>query len=145
MQRINLLWGEQKSVSGAITPLPTSTGVCNVDEKTLADLIKNSQTFLANNSGNIPCITNGDFAIDTKPFCHMSEVLRQEWVIPNNKVLEEINSGNNNDYIFICCSLKTPNVTTLVLCDVIKKLYTDGSYKIVYNPVSAHQLKRMSE
>ena len=127
------------------TPLPNVTGVCSIDEKTLADLIKNSQSLLANNQGSVTTISNGDFAIDTTPFCNMSQVLRQEWVIPNSKVLEEFLSGNKNEYIFICCSLAGPDVTHLVLCDVVKNSYSDCSYRIVYNPVSHRQLNRMPE
>lgn len=135
---------EERSSNGC-TPLPISTTEVQVDPKTLADLIKNSQTFLANNPGSVATISNGDFAIDTTPFCNMSQVLRQEWVIPNSKVLEEILSGNKNEYIFICCSLSGSDVTHLVLCDVVKNSYSDCSYRIVYNPVSHHKLNRMPE
>ena len=135
---------EERS-SKCITLLPIPSQSTEMDPKTLADLIKNSQTFLANNPGSVANISNGDFAIDTTPFCNMSQVLRQEWVIPNSKIREEILSGNKNEYIFICCSLSGSDVTHLVLCDVVKNSYSDCSYRIVYNPVSHHKLNRMPE
>lgn len=125
-----------------IVDIKTKEGL---DEKTLADLIKNSQIPTASIVG-IPTINSGTFAlIQQDTYCHMSEVLRQEWIIPNKNIEKEILEGNERSYIYTSCSLKTPDTTLLVLVEVCKNYYSDGSYKISYKPLTFSQIKRMPE
>lgn len=137
---------EERSSNGC-TPLPTPTTEVQLDPKTLADLINNSQTFLANNQGSVVTISNGDFAIDKQPFCHISEVLRQEWVVPSNKINKSIMEDNNpNGYVYVkSYSILSKLPVILVLCQEIKDTFSDGSFKIRYIPVNFDTVKRMTE
>lgn len=120
-------------------------------EVTLADIIKNSQKY-----GHCASITGvasispiglpaDSFAIrPSQNLCYMSEVLGQEWVVPNIKISDEIKNRNPNGYIYIE-SQSGDAKAILVLCEEVKQLFEDGSYKIVYNPVTHRNVKRMSE
>jgi len=131
-----VIMGEQPSKVTPIFPLLDTKVTA---EMTLGDLIKNAQ---------IPSVSivgfPTDVTIPVRNFCHISQVLGQEWVVPNIKIAEEIKNRNPNGYIYIE-SQSGDAKAILVLCEEIKDLYEDGSYKIRYNPVTHRTVKRMPE
>lgn len=115
----------------------------NIDEKTLADLIKNSEDAMKG------CSITGIVSVTpvglpthliTMPskYVSYSEVLGQEWVIPSESVLKEISDGNEIGYVYLdtACGI-------LVLCEVVKDVYNDTSGKIRSIPVNKNNLRRM--
>lgn len=141
------------------TPLPSTDNQSTeiISEKTIADLFLKSALLCDGsvNSINSATVYTGpkDFDVSavltTVPaladYCYQSEVLGREWIIPNSTIQQEILSGNEPSYIHTCCSLKTPDTTILVLCEVRKDYWSDGSYRIKYQPLTFSQLKRMPE
>ena len=116
-----------------------------IDEKTLADLIKNSQIPTASIIG-IPTINSATFALtQSDKYCYLSQLLKQEWVIPNKTISDSINKNNRENYIFINCTFEFETPGKLVLCNVYKDEYSDGSFKFRYDPVVADNLKRIPE
>ena len=119
-----------------------------VDEKTLAELVKAvslSPISISVATGSITGISEEQQKIINTPSIHCTQDLGKDWIIPNSKIVEEILAGNERNYIYTCCSLKTPDTTFLVLCKVSKDMYTDSSYKIRYTPLTADIIKRMPE
>lgn len=134
-----------------VTPIFHSDEPKVVTEVTLADIVKNSQKY--GHCGSITGIASitpvglpaDSFAIrSSQNLCHMSEVLGQEWVVPNIKISDEIKNRNLNGYIYVECQSGEAKAI-LVLCEEVKELYEDGSYKIRYNPVTHRTVKRMPE
>jgi hypothetical protein len=141
------------------TPLPSADNQSTeiISEKTIADLFVKS-VLMDNGSGNLihsatVCTGPKDFDVSAvlttvaalADYCYESQVLGREWVIPNSTIQQEILSGNEPSYIHTHCSLKTPDTTILVLCEVRKDYWSDGSYRIKYHPLTYSQLKRMPE
>jgi len=131
-----VIMSEQPSKVTTIFPV-VDTKV--MDERTLGDLIKNLQIPVSDIVG---ISTNASFCNHNS--CHISEVLGQEWVVPNIKISDEIKNRNPNGYIYVECQSGDAKAI-LVLCEEIKDIYNDGSYKIRYNPITHHNVKRMPE
>ncbi len=131
-----------------VTPIFHSDETKVVSEVTLADIVKNSQKYgvLTGVATISPVgLPNDSFVIkQASNLCYMSEVLGQEWVVPNIKISDEIKNRNPNGYIYVE-SHSGDAKAILVLCEEVKQMFEDGSYKIVYNPVTHRNVKRMSE
>ena len=119
-------------------------------EKTLTDLIRNNQLDLirmgsASVQGFATPLIITAAHIHNEAYCTGSEVTGSEWVIPNKETEEKILNGNESNYIHMCISLKVPDYKVLVLCEVRKEYWSDGSYKRKFYPLTYSQLKRMPE
>lgn len=120
---------------------PCLEGLRIVDEKTIADIVKNSQTFLANNNvTNITSITPVDSNYGYQKSLVGYKDLGEHWVLANEATKKIIKEGNSN-YIFY----KQDNDNYIVLVHIKKDLYDDGSYKTLYNPLTLSTIKRMPE
>ena len=123
-----------------------------IDKKTLADVIKNAQSVTGTASisnldsfSSVVNISEEQLKIINTPSLISSQMLRHEWVVPNRAVDKSIMTGNYDDYVFINCTFTKGAVGRLVLCEIYKDQFSDGSYKIRYSPVTASKLKRMPE
>lgn len=137
---------------GSVTTLPSVKAKEGIEmsEKTLSDLIRNNQLdMLRLGSASIqgspsPLLITAAYVFD-EPHFTGSEIVGNEWVIPNKVTEEQILNGNEFNYIHMAISLKVPDCKVLVLCEVRKEYWSDGSYKRKYHPLSYSQLKRMPE
>lgn len=137
---------KDKSIMGQnSTPLPV-INPGDINEKTLADLIKNS-TLPTNNISNIINLSPEQLANLNKPYIRQTQILGQEWVVPTREIISRVKDENNPDgYVYVKINGGGVSATAvLILCEEIKELYSDGSYKIRYNPVTNKNVKRMSE
>ncbi len=124
----------------------------NADEKTLADLIKNSQDVMKGCSvtGKVSVVPIGiPTHLITKPskYISYSQVLGQVWVVPTNEIEDSIVKYNNpRGYVYIQSYSQLSKLPAiLVLCEEIKNSFNDGSFKISYNPITHENVKRMTE
>lgn len=123
-----------------------------VDQDTLSDIIREAQFLLINGrvtqdsvSANITTISEEQKRIYNVPALLSTELLRQEWVIPSRSVDKSIMSGNFDDYVFINCTFTRGAVGRLVLCNIYKDNFSDGSFKTRFSPITASTVKRMPE
>lgn len=127
-----------------------------IKEKTISDLF--AQVVIAAQgqgtivhsgiASTVPSITGIDSCVNIPPvadYCYQSEVIGNEWVIPSKAVEQQILNGNEFNYIHMSISLKIPDCQLLVLCEVRKDHWSDGSYKRSYHPLTYSKLKRMPE
>lgn len=124
----------------------------NIDEKTIADLIKNSEDSMKGCSvtGTASIAPNGiPTHLITKPskYISYSQVLGQVWVVPTNEINDSIMKHNNpHGYVYVkTYSVLSKLPAVLVLCEEIKDSFNDGSFKIRYNPITHENVKRMTE
>lgn len=120
-----------------------------IDEKTLADVIKNAEQGLLTGSisGLSIAIHNGIYPghiTGPSKYVEYKEVIRHEWVVPNEKIRKAIEEGNKENYIFMTCTIQQ-HPAKLVLCEVSKDVYNDRTFKINYNTLTAETIKRMPE
>ena len=133
------------------------TGETNgIKEKTISDLFTQA-VISAQGQGCIihsgvastgPALTSASIHASVQAvadYCYQSEVIGNEWVIPTKAIEQQILNGNEFNYIHMSISLKIPDCQVLVLCEVRKDHWSDGSYKRSYHPLSYSQLKRMPE
>ena len=133
------------------TELPKQPNT-NTDEKTLADLIRNSEDAMKGCSvtGKVSIVPIGiPTHLITMPskYISYSQVLGQEWVFPTNEINESIVKHDNpHGYVYIESFSKLSKLpVVLVLCEEIKDSFNDGSFKIRYNPITHENVKRMTE
>lgn len=140
-----LVMGETMEPRKTIVDIKTKE---QLDEKTLADLIKNAQipsaSIVGISSANFTGISEESLRIINTPYPVTREVLKNDWIIANKKIEQSILEGNIEGYISVCSCVKT-EVHTIVLCEISKTVYSDGSYKIHYNPLTINTIKRMPE
>lgn len=133
------------------TELPKQPNT-NTDEKTLADLIKNSQDVLKGCSvtGKVSVVPIGiptHLITMSSNYISYSQVLGQVWVVPTNEINDSIMKHNNpHGYVYVkSYSVLSKLPAVLVLCEEIKDSFNDGSFKIRYNPITNENVKRMTE
>lgn len=124
----------------------------NIDEKTIADLIKNSEDSMKECSvtGTASIAPNGiSTHLITMSSKHISysQVLGQVWAVPTNEINDSIVKDNNpHGYVYIQSYSQLSKLPAiLVLCEEIKDSFNDCSFKIRYNPITHENVKRMSE
>lgn len=120
-----------------ITPIQ-----CEFDPTTLItnkNLIENLLINITNAAINMPSLSNSniDQLYKNSVACIGYEDLGNHWMLANNKTVESIKDGNKDNFIFV----KSEN-DYIVLVNIKKDLYDDGSYKRVYSPLT---IKRMPE
>ncbi len=88
----------------------------------------------------VTSITNIDKLYQQSVSCIGYEDLGNHWMLANNKTIESIKNGNNDNFIFV----KSED-DYIVLVNIKKNLYDDGSYKRDYSPLTISTIKRMPE
>lgn len=127
-----------------------------IKEKTIGDLF--AQAIVADQgqgcivhsgiASTVPSLTSASLHTSVQAvadYCYQSEVIGNEWVIPSKAIEQQILNGNEFNYIHMSISLKIPDCKVLVLCEVRKDHWSDGSYKRSYHPLTYSKLKRMPE